>query len=235
MKKKTDGKMRYYYSEEKYLPLTELIWSKKLNIIKILKDDDRSRVLLVDFQGEKLVVKEPREKNRRRWQKFLSIFRGSSSYLEYQNCKKIIELGFDGAKAILAMEKTNGFFIVDSYFVSTYIEGTEGTIEELEVISKQLEDIHKKGYLHGDSQLVNFMVGKETAEKEKKVYLIDCKLLKNKYLGFGCSYEFIYLEESCGKEIDVFSKTDIYYRGAKLLNTYLHWYGRTKKKLRGKK
>ena len=230
MKIKSNGNIRLHYCEEGYLPLADDILGGSLDIIKVLKDDNRSRVLLVNYQGEKLVVKEPREKNRRRWQRFLSIFRGSSSYLELKNCNKIIESGFLGARGILAVEKTNKFWVEDSYFVSSYIEGSEGDIDHLEEIARELEKIHSKGYLHGDSQLVNFMVG-----EDERVYLIDCKLSKNIYGLFGSRYEFIYLEESCPGEIDLFPKDDIYYRGAKLLNTYLHWYGRTKKRIRGKK
>ncbi|WP_281837083.1 lipopolysaccharide core heptose(II) kinase RfaY [Propionigenium maris] len=230
MKKKNDGNIRLYYSDDRYLSLAEDILAGNLDIIKVLKDDNRSRVLLVNYQGEKLVVKEPKEKNRRRWQRFLSIFRGSSSYLEMKNCNKIIEDGFLGARGILAVEVTNKLWVEDSYFVSSYIDGREGSIEHLEEIGRELKKIHKRGYLHGDSQLVNFMVG-----EGGRIYLIDCKLSKNIYGTFGSRYEFIYLEESCPGEIDIFPKDDIYYRGAKMLNSYLHWYGRTKKRLRGKK
>ncbi len=230
MKNKSDGNIRLYYSEEKYLPLADDILTGRLEIIKVLKDDNRSRVLLINYQGEKLVVKEPREKNRRKWQRFLSIFRGSSSYLELKNCNKIIESGFLGAGGILAVEETNKLWVENSYFVSTYIEGNEGGIEDLEEIVRELEVIHRRGYLHGDSQLVNFMVG-----EDGRIYLIDCKLSRNIYGLFGSRYEFIYLEESCAGKIDLFPKDDIYYRGAKMLNSYLHWYGRTKKRLRGKK
>lgn len=230
MKNKTDGNIKLYYSDKRYLSLAEEILEERLDIIKVLKDDQRSRVLLVNFQGEKLVVKEPREKNRRRWQKFLSIFRGSPSYLEYRNCRKIIDAGFDGAEGHLVVEISKHGILDRSYFVSSFIEGQEGRVENLQEISEKLKDIHSKGYLHGDSQLVNFMVG-----EDGRVYLIDCKLSKNIYGLFGSRYEFIYLEESCPGDIDVFPKDDIYYRGAKALNSYLHWYGRTKKRIRGKK
>ena len=174
MKKKNDGNIRLYYSTERYLPLADDILAGRLDIVKVLKDDNRSRVLLVNYQGEKLVVKEPKEKNRRKWQRFLSVFRGSSSYLELKNCNKIIESGFLGAEGVLAVEKTNKFWVEGSYFVSTYIEGSEGGIEYLEKIAQELAGIHRRGYLHGDSQLVNFMVG-----EDGRIYLIDCKLSKN--------------------------------------------------------
>ena len=136
MKKKNDGNIRLHYCEEGYLPLADDVLSGRLDIIKVLKDDNRSRVLLVNYQGEKLVVKEPREKNGRRWQRFLSIFRGSSSYLELKNCNKIIESGFLGSKGILAVEKVNKLWAEDSYFVSSYIEGSEGDIDHLEEIAQ---------------------------------------------------------------------------------------------------
>ena len=54
-------------------------------IIKVLKDDYRSYVYVftVDEDNKKFVYKEPREKNTRKWQKFLNFFRGSESQREY--------------------------------------------------------------------------------------------------------------------------------------------------------
>ena len=45
-------------------------------IIKVLKDDYRSYVCVfkVDRDNKEYVYKEPREKNTRKWQKFLNIF-----------------------------------------------------------------------------------------------------------------------------------------------------------------
>lgn len=230
MKKQIAKNIRLYYSEERYTPLAEDILADKLDIIKVLKDDNRSRVLLVNYQGEKLVVKESREKNTRKWQKFLSIFRGSYSHLEFKNCQKIIDAGFKGAKGLLVVDVTKGFWIDKSYFVSTFIEGREGSISDLDIITKKLKRVHEDGYLHRDAQLVNFMVG-----DNDEVYLIDCKLSKNKYGLFGTRYEFIFLERSCPCEIDVYPKDDIYYRVAKLLDDYREWLRRTKKKIRGRK
>ncbi len=230
MKKKIDNNTYIYYDDEGYIGLVDDILNNKLNILKVLKDDHRSRVLLIEYLGEKLVLKEPIEKNHRRWQKFLSIFRGSPSQIEYKNSKRILDLGFEGSIPKLTIDIKDGLTLKKSYFVSSFIEGREGSIDYLEPIYKKLCEIHERGYLHGDSQLVNFMVG-----NDNKVYLIDCKLQNNIYGGFGARYECIYLEESCHREIDIYDKDDIYYRVAKALNSYLHWYGRFKKKIRGKK
>ncbi|WP_319369854.1 lipopolysaccharide core heptose(II) kinase RfaY [uncultured Ilyobacter sp.] len=214
--------------DEKYRRLAELILQKNYKVIKLLKNDQRSKVELIKYGEEKLVLKVPLEKDRRRWQRLLSVFRGSSSKREYENCNKILSKGFLGAEPVIAIEKKAGPFVIESCFVSKFIEGQEGNFQHVKEIGKELDRIHNSGYLHGDSQLVNFMVSVHG------IYLIDCKLKKNIFGKFGSRYEFIYLEESCPEKIDIYEKDDIYYRGAKLLNTYLHWWGRTRKKLRCK-
>ena len=54
-------------------------------IIKVLKDDYRSYVCVfkVDGDNKEYVYKEPREKNTRKWQKFLNFLRASESKREY--------------------------------------------------------------------------------------------------------------------------------------------------------
>lgn len=208
--------------------LPNKIKNKEYTVLKVLKDDKRSQVLLIEVDEEKYVYKVPREKNRRVWQRVLSIFRGSESRREYKNCLRISNLGFRGATPIMYWEKRFFGMSFDSFFVSSYLEGRPATVRDLSLVKNELEKIHKKVYLHGDSQLDNFMILKE------EVYLIDVKLIRNKYAKAGEAYEFIYLEESCHKEIDIYDKTTVSYKLAKYLNSYLHWIGRVKKAIRGK-
>lgn len=229
MKKVRVGKFQVYYNEEKYLELAKNF--EKITFIKSLKDNQRSRVEVLKFKGEKLVFKEPREKNRRKWQRFLSIFRGSESLREFKQGERILKNGFKTCKGILVIEEKKFGVVVNSYFFCEFLEGREGSIKDLELIKKELDKIHGKGFLHGDSQLVNFIIDDR---HKKKVYLIDAKLSYNKYGGFGRSYEYIYLEESSPREID-YRKEGIYYQGAKFLNKFLHLKGNLKNKLKGRK
>ncbi|MEI6857717.1 lipopolysaccharide core heptose(II) kinase RfaY [Psychrilyobacter sp.] len=225
MKTKKINDITIYYRDEKYLKILDAL--ENLKIEKVFKDDNRSKVSLFTFEGDKLVFKVPREKNSRKWQRFLSIFRGSESYREYIQAEKIHRAGLWTYKPILAFEKRKYGFVVDSYFICEYLLGETGSIKHLKVIESELDKIHQLGYLHGDSQLVNFIID------NKHVYLIDSKFSKNKYGKFGARYEYIYLEESCPREMD-YEKKDIYYRGAKGLNSFLHIWGRIKKKLKNK-
>lgn len=206
----------------------EKIKNKDYKIKKVLKKDQRSEVYLIDILGKEYVYKVPLEKNRRKWQRFLSIFRGGESEREYKSYLKVLENGFKGPRPVMYCEEKKCLMTVDSFFISEYLEGKEGTLNELEIVSKELEKIHKKGYLHGDSQLSNFII------KDDEVYLIDAKLKKNIYFKPGEVYEFIYLEESCHKEIDVYKKKGISYFLAKTLNRYLHFIGDLKNRLKGK-
>ncbi|WP_300621282.1 lipopolysaccharide core heptose(II) kinase RfaY [uncultured Fusobacterium sp.] len=228
MKKERYGKDILYYNDEKYLKLYDKIKNTCYNIERVFKNDQRSYVALIEIDGEKYVLKRPIEKNRRKWQRFLSIFRGSESRREFENIQRINELGFNGATPYLAMEKKCGPCVVDSYLIYSYIKGEEGTTKDIDLISKELRKIHSRGYLHGDSQVMNFLIDGES------VYLIDTKLMRNRYGKFGEVFEFIYLEESCDRDIE-YDRESIYYKGAITLKRYLIWFAKFKKRLRGKK
>lgn len=228
MKKLKYGKNILYYIDEKNIKLYDKIKNTCYNIERIFKNDQRSYVALIEIDGEKYVLKRPIEKNRRKWQRFLSIFRGSESRREFENIQRINELDFNGAIPYLAVETKFGLCVVGSYLVYSYLEGEEGTTKDIELISKELKRIHNKGYLHGDSQVMNFLINGNT------VYLIDTKLMKNRYGKFGEIYEFIYLEESCDKDIE-YDRESIYYKVAITLKRYLIWFANFKRRLRGKK
>lgn len=214
-----------YFNERKGRDIFEKIENKKYNLLKVLKDDQRSYVALIEIDNEQYVYKQPLEKNRRKWQIFLSIFRGSESRREFENIEKINRTGLNGAVPYLAFEKRKGLAVIDSYLIYSYIDGRESTFEDIDLISRELEKIHSLGYLHGDSHLNNFLI------KDDKVYLIDTKLVWNKYGGFGRSFEFMYLEESCPQPIK-FDKNNIYYKGARMLRGYLTLLSKVKLKIK---
>jgi len=216
-----------FYNDKESIRYFDEINKNNYKILNILKDDRRSYVVLIEIFGEKLVYKIPREKNNRKWQRFLSIFRGSQSKREFLEIEKVSNLGFNTGKPILAAEKKKTLWVIDSYFLYTYVEGYQSTWKDAQKVSDILNEIHKLGYLHGDSQLENFII----SPKEGKVYLIDIRFIKNIYGKFGQAYEFIYLEESChNDEISLYDKNSIYYKGAMVLKNLMDF----KRKLRNK-
>lgn len=94
-----------------------------------------------------------------------------------------------------------------------------------------LDDIHSKGYLHGDSQIQNFMI------KDSKVYSIDLRLQRNIYGEIGQMYEFIYLRESA-KDIDKYYNeisNRISFKIAWIWKKWLYLHGDIRKVIKGKK
>ena len=227
------NKKNVYFDELSSVKYFEILENKTYKTIKILKEDNRSIVKLIQIGSEELVLKIPVEKNTKKWQRFISLFRSGESSREFLNLEKILKNNFLGAKPYFAIESKKMGMTINSCILMEYIKGSTGKIEDLEIISATLNQIHEKGYLHGDSQLSNFMLA------EGKAYLIDTKLIKNIYWKFGNTYEFIYLEESCNEDIgEYYNKKDMYYGVAKLFNRYLHFWGKirsyVKKELRKK-
>lgn len=205
------------------------IKNKEYKILKTLKDDKRSKVDLIEINEKKYILKVPREKNQRKWQRFISIFRGGESIREFKHLEKLKNNGFNAPTPFLAVEKKKLKMTYDSFFVSEYIESREGSVKDLNLVVDCLREIHNKNFLHGDSQLTNFLI------KGKEVYLIDCKLLNNIYGKFGIMYEYIYLQESCPIDIgNYIDRDNFYFKVAKLFNRYLHFWGRVRKKLKNK-
>ncbi|MDR1831424.1 MAG: lipopolysaccharide biosynthesis protein [Fusobacteriaceae bacterium] len=198
MLKKTPDHMTIRYATPEALRLYDAVQQGAFRALRVLKDDARSYVALVESEAGQFVYKIPREKNRRKWQRFLSIFRGSQSLREYQNISGIKDLGFLCATPLAAAEKRRGPFVTDSFFLYSWIEGRQATAGEAQDIAKILRKIHDLGYLHGDSQLENFVVNE--SEQNKSIFLIDTRFRRNIYGKFGAAYEILYLKDSCHEE-----------------------------------
>jgi len=219
----------YIYSDKKSKDLYLEFKNKNFKILKTLKNDKRSLVQLISINNKNYILKIPREKNTRKWQRFLSLFRGGESQREFKNLENIRKLGFNSPQPFFAVENKKFGITFHSFLVLEYIHGKESSLNDLKSVVDTLHKIHSSGFLHGDSQLTNFMISKN------KVFLIDSKFSKNIYGKFGAAYEFIYLEESCNKNLkNYFNKNTIFYKGAKFLNSYLHWWGSFRKKIRNK-
>ncbi len=224
-------KWKIYFKDPDYSKYAELALAKDFKTLEILKDTDRSYVAVVEIAGEKLVYKEPREKNRRKWQRVVNFFRGSDSLRNLKNMQKLEKLGIPSTKGIMALEKRQDFRVTDSSLLMSYLPGNKPGKGQYEDVIKILKNMHDKGILHGDSQLANFI------ENNGKIYVIDNKPVRNIYGKIGSMYEFIYLEESCaeiGEYLGEIKKT-WQYKVAKGFNSYLHFWGRVRKRIKNKK
>lgn len=230
MDRKKIGNEYIFFNEHDTTDFYKRIKEKDYSVMKTFKDDFRSLVQLVRINGKRYVLKVPKEKNNRKWQRFLSIFRGGESTRECKNLENIILNGFNAPKPYTSIEERRYGMVFNSMSIIEYVECRAASNKELDIVCNTLKEIHSKGFLHGDSQMTNFLIS-----DNNKVYLIDSKFMKNKYGKFGKMYEFIYLEESCLIDLkDYIDKKSFYYKTAKLLNSYLHWWGDFRKKFKNK-
>lgn len=218
-----------YYQEEKGFLLFEKIEKKEYRLLKILKDSHRSYVALVEIESKNYIYKEPREKNTRKWQRFLSLFRGSESRREGLHMQEIEKNGFLGPKFCYSYEKKALAMVLRSYLVYEYIEGREPKQEEADAVLRCLQEIHRKGFLHGDSQVSNFLI------KEDKLYLIDATFSKNRYGSLGRAYEMYYFALSCpGWNLDI-HRGELSYEIAKFWKDIREFWVKRKTRRREKK
>lgn len=221
MYKGTMEKKKVFFNELSSIEFFDAINEDRYRVLKTLKSDNRSIVKLIQFKGKPYIYKIPLEKNIRKWQRFLSFFRGSESQREFKNLEKILENGFDTPKPYFACETKKFGMVIDSYIIMEYINGNTGDINNLPFITDTLSKIHKKGYIHGDSQLSNFILTND------KCYIIDAKFNKSIFGKIAQTYEFIYLETSCGQNIGQFyNKKGLTYLIARGLDNYLILWGR---------
>lgn len=216
-------KKNIYFDELSSTKFFNPIEEKRIKVLKTLKSDHRSTVKLIELNGKTYVYKIPTEKNTRKWQRFLSIFRGGESQREFLCLEKILKNGIDTAKPYFACETKKFGMVVDSYLVMEYIDGREGNIDNIEIICDTLEKIHSKGFIHGDSQLSNFVISNGFC------YIIDARFKKSIFGKFAQAYEFIYLETSCGQSIKKYYKRHgIYHVVARLVDYYLIFWGKVR-------
>lgn len=222
----------WYYLSKKGIDIQFIddILDENYENVKMLKDDNRSLVKIIRIDNKEYVLKVPREKNRRKWQRFINIFRGSDGLRSFLMMEKLEKIGIESTKGILALERRTPL-VVDSILIMEVLEGRE--VEEndfLKVISS-LNQIHSKGYLHGDSQIQNFLV------KDEKIYSIDLRLQRNIYGSVGKMYEFVYLRES-KKDLDKYYdeiRNTISFKLAVLWKKWLYLHGDIRKIIKGKK
>lgn len=155
-------------------------------ILEILKDDHRSLVALIKYHGEKYIFKIPREKNRRKWIRFTTIYRKSEVEKTITNLIKLKSLGIASNDPVLFAEKRKRNFTVDSFIIYSNVEGKNISKMNYNSLMAETEKLHQKGYIHGDFHSSNFLYS------ANKIYFLDTSLKKNIWGSLGSAYEMIY-------------------------------------------
>ncbi|UII28818.1 hypothetical protein LVD15_10445 [Fulvivirga maritima] len=176
------------------LHLFKEIQKKRYKKRGTLKKNHRSKVRVVKIGDQKYVLKIPREKNKKKWIRFTTLFRDGEAFKNIKGMLTYQKIGIPSTKPVMAAEKRQKGMVVDSWLLYEYLDGQPCLDNEPlypRVIDK-LQQIHNKGYLHGDSQIRNFLYEAE----EDEVYVIDSNPKPAGLFNFSKAYEFAYLRKS---------------------------------------
>ncbi len=164
------------YSSDLAIQLVSAVIDQTLTFQKKYRDNKRTLSAQFCFGDQNLILKIPRARNGRIWERFLTLFRPSESRRIFNSQLKLMELSMIGPTPILAAERRWLGCVVESFVIYQYLEGVPGQDVDAQRILSSLIELHKKGYLRGDPQLVNFIIDRDN------VQFIDFKLKKSVFL-----------------------------------------------------
>ena len=146
---------------------------QKFELIDALKDNSHNYVARVKTSSiADLILKEPRKRNRRLWERTMTRFRDGEALRVFDSHTKLDELKFDCPKAVLAAELRESGVVTDSFFLYQYQQGTPATAKDAGRVAHELQRLHSLGYTRGDPKAQNFLIHND------KVFFIDFKLSK---------------------------------------------------------
>jgi lipopolysaccharide heptosyltransferase II len=197
-----------------------------------LKDNQRSRVLIVDCNGRRAVFKIPREKNTRKWIRFTTLYRQGEAFKTIRSLEKLARMGIRTNVPMAAAEKRRFGMVVDSWMLYAYSEGRVCREADYPLVVEKVEQIHKKRILHGDAQINNFLI------QNGRVFTIDCNPRKPLFGDISRYVEYFYLKRSAPGIEKYFNPAvkSFSYRIAEMYSrAYWHWRDFKKKKRQRKK
>ncbi len=178
-------------SHEQAKTLYNKIIAKDYNVRQKLKDNHRSSVLKIELEGLDLVLKVPKEKNKRLWIRFLTWFRLGEAFKNLAGMGQLWDNEIKTTKPIMAAEKRKNGMVVDSWLTYEFLAG-ESCLEKPEQFSQvvaTLKKMHARNLLHGDPQIRNFICA------ANDIYVIDSNPVHTRNW-FKKAYEWAYLRRS---------------------------------------
>jgi len=142
------------------LELIGLVIERKLDLrfFNEIKNNRRSLVYRVEFKGITAILKNPREKNRKKWIRFTTLYRQGEAFRALSNLASLATSGIASNKPLLAAEKRRFGMVVDSWILCTYENGRACRQTDYPAVVRTLKEIHAKNRLHGDPQIDNFLI-----------------------------------------------------------------------------
>ncbi|HLV77807.1 MAG TPA: hypothetical protein VKY53_07800 [Marinobacter sp.] len=144
---------------------------RNLEVVDELKNNPHNYVARVNSSSvDGLILKEPRKRNKRRWERAMTRFRDGEALRVFDSHTRLEALGFHCPRPVLAAELREGGVVTESFFLYQFQDGQPATAGDAECVAHELQRLHALGYTRGDPKAQNFLI------HEGQVYFIDFKL-----------------------------------------------------------
>jgi len=185
-----------------------------------IKNNRRSLVYRLEFNGLSAILKNPREKNRKKWIRFTTLYRQGEAFRALLNLASLSKSGIASNKPLLAAEKRRFGMVVDSWILYTYENGRACRETDYPAVVETLEEMHTKSRLHGDPQIDNFLI------QGNRVITIDSNPKTPLFASIAKYREFFHLQKSAPgieKHFSLDTNTAAYAAAAVWSKIYWKW------------
>jgi len=152
--------------------LAESIVEKHYHAIRVFKDDSQTYSAQISIDGNRFILKIPRNRNNRPWERFLTLFRSSEAVRHYHSMGKLIQLGFQAPEPVLAAEKRVNGVVTDAFLLYCFAEGRNAGEADIPQVTSELIRLHETGYMRRDAHLKNYLM------QDGEVVFIDFRLTR---------------------------------------------------------
>ena len=132
---------------------------------RILRDDARSRVLLLDALPAEgappgpWVAKQPVWRDGRWWNQLVSRVAPGEMERAFAAGLRLLELGLATPRPVLVMERRRLGALVESWLLYAFAAGRPVEERDWPLVIQALQRLHAAGLRHGDPHLANWLVG----------------------------------------------------------------------------
>ena len=160
------------WDQDAAIELARAIIGEQVELEQVFRDNKQTFIGRFRARDQHLVLKIPRGRNARTWQRFLTWFRSGECEKVYESHLKLQSGKLRAPAPILAAEKRKLGVVVDSFLVYEFVEGRIADESDAQAVVNTLLELHAMGYIRRDPQLANFVI------RDGEIFLIDFKLLQ---------------------------------------------------------
>lgn len=205
---------KLYFEDRNYKKILEDIIEKKFQVEKEYKNDNRTYVAKIKYNGKNYILKK--FYIRKPLKKFFSIFKEGESIRTFKNINKFSEKVPELVKVYGAVLKRKGVFIEEEFILMKYMEGKILVDDEnCRRILESVKTIHNLGRFHGDCNPGNFI-----CDSDDKIYIIDTKMKKMGFGNYRAHYDILTLFKYFKNKPEYPYKKNIFYKIAFIVRQY---------------